>query len=154
MRNGEFGIWNAKFQIPNSRFSIPDWAGTTGAPYGSSRRLGDAREVQSVVRAAGALPARDLRIEAQGPRAIGFSAGRVRRDDAVGRDALFGPLLERGEHVELVRSRAAAAVAHPRREEEPIELARLVEAAHRLHHGVVVRNGVLRRDDRVGPAGV
>src|SRR4051812_14345406 len=85
-------------------------------------RRRDAAEVRRVVAAAGPFPARDLWIETERPRAIDLAAGAVRRDQLVRRHALLDPLLERRQMIELVRSGAAAAVAHARRHEEAIEL--------------------------------
>ena len=78
----------------------------------------------------------------------------MRCEEPLRRRAFFDPLLERSERVELVRSGSAAAVAHAGRDEEAVEVARPIEAAVRLRHRVVVRHGVLRRHDRIGPAGV
>src|SRR6266850_8534291 len=76
----------------------------------SSARL--AREVRSLVGAAASLIDGNLRVRTERTRAVRFSVAHLRRDDRVGRLALLHPLLERADHVERVRSLAAAAVAH------------------------------------------
>ena len=53
--------------------------------------------------------------------------------------------------LELVGARSARAVTHARRHEEPIEVARPLDAAHRLGDAFVVRDRVLRRHHRIGP---
>ena len=55
---------------------------------------------------------RNLRLRAERARAIDASIGCVRRDDVFGRLAVLDPRVQRANHVERVRSVAAAAVAH------------------------------------------
>ena len=55
-----------------------------------------------------------------------------------------------GEGVEGTRALAAAAVGHPRHQEQLRELLRGGQAAHVVFDGLAVRDGLDRRDRRVG----
>ena len=63
-----------------------------GAPRRRFRK--HAREAGRVIDAGAALVTRDLRIWAQGTRAIDRAAGGVGRDDPIWRDAFLDPLLD------------------------------------------------------------
>ena len=100
-------------------------------------------EVRRVVRAPGSAVDRSPRVCAQRPGTQDALRGLVvdvlHRDDALRRDALLHPALERGQDVvlrrvverrglgeglaERIRARPATAVQHPRRHEEAIEVA-------------------------------
>ena len=112
---------------------------------------GGAEETVRLVDAASALVSRHLRVRAERTRPIDLAAGRqVRRDDLGGRLALFAPLLERVQRVEGVGAFAAAAMRHPRREEQPHRLIHLL-TAHGLDQPRVVIHRRARRDVLVGP---
>src|SRR6185503_5774121 len=76
-------------------------------------------EISGVVDAARALVSGDLRIGAQGTRAVHLAVGTVRRDQLLRRFALLHPLLERAYFVEHIGTFATVAVAHSRLEERP-----------------------------------
>src|SRR5262249_4900009 len=107
-----------------------------------------------LVCAAGPLPLCDLRIRAKRPGAIDRAARAMRRDELIRRDVLVHPFIESAQRVELIGSRATAAVTHPRHHEETCEFARLVDPAHRARDTLVVVHEVTGRYERVGPAGV
>src|SRR4051812_42338664 len=98
---------------------------------------GAAHEVGRLVDAAGAPVLRNLRERTERTAAIELAVSPVRRDDGRRSLALLTPLLERRERVEHVRSLAAAAMRHARREEEAHRIIHL-RLAERLHHVLVV----------------
>src|SRR5258706_4698336 len=111
-----------------------------------------ADEVRRVVRAAGARVDSQLRVRAEGTRAIHTATRGVRRENAIGRLPLLHPLLERRDHVEVVRTVAAGAMPHPRRHEQPVAILHVLSrtrATERLHDAPVVLRAVARRDLRV-----
>src|SRR5215204_1623515 len=79
-----------------------------------------ARKAGGLVDAAAAFVDGDLRVGAERTRAIDSSAGRVRCLDLVRSFLRLDPLLQGGDHVERVRSLAAAAVPHSWGEKEPV----------------------------------
>src|SRR5215471_18444984 len=92
---------------------------------------------------------RNLRIGTQRARAARYLATQC--DDALGRDALFHPLLERGERIEGVRASTATAVPHPGRHEEAEEFPRRLRRVL-SRHALQVVDAVLRVDARIVPA--
>src|SRR5262249_41940094 len=111
-----------------------------------------ADEISGIIDAARALVFRDLRIRAQWPRAIHFAIGNVRSMQSLWGFALLHPLLERNHFVKHVRTFTAAAVAHPRCQEQPDILGRIRCAAHSFDDAVVVLNGIRRRNLGITPA--
>src|SRR6185369_2501766 len=103
---------------------------------------GHAHEVRRVIRAAGSLPSRDLRIRAQRSRAIDDAIRAMRRDDLARHDAFLHPLFKRAQRVVAVRTWTSAAMAHAGRHEETEELLRLFDAAHGLRGCLVILQDV------------
>src|SRR4030095_7076225 len=87
---------------------------------GRSLRIA-AREIRSVVRISAPFVDRDLRVRTEGARAVDNAVHGMRPTAGVGRDAAFHPLLERGLHVERIRTRPTETVPHPRRHEQPVK---------------------------------
>ena len=99
---------------PSVRRHPADPARRHPRPRHAERRLGlDRHKVRRVVHVAAARPPRNLRVREQRPRARNVAVNDLRAHDPLRRHAVLHPLHQRREHVELVRTAAAAAVAHP-----------------------------------------
>ena len=93
-----------------------------------------------------------MRVRAQRPRAFAFGRSGERRGNLVWRFPLFDPLLERGEHVERIRTVAAAAVPHPRRHEQAIGVIDAGAPPEARHDALVVLRAASGGDLRIAPA--
>src|SRR6478609_6396497 len=124
---------------------------------GGSLRSG-ALEARRVVRVALALVARCLRVRAERPRRDDLAVLHLARGDALGRLALLDPARDHAHPVGLVRSVAAAAVAHAGHHEQARVLARVraAVAAVRLRREVddllIEVDGALRHHAGIAPA--
>src|SRR5215813_13210135 len=111
-------------------------------PYASAARLALALladKTRRLIDASASFVCRDLWIWAERTRPIDLAVFRMRRDDLVRCLALFHPLIERPDLVEVVRAFAAAAVRHARRHEQPVVAGHLPRPAIRFHDLFIVR---------------
>src|SRR6185312_9682042 len=103
----------AKRRFPSRRRSSASRAEIIDASVRRSAR--GTLETRSVVRIASALVTSQLRIRAQGTRQFFVCLGRDHRRR---RSTALNPVFNRGQRIEAIRTRAAAAVKYPRREEK------------------------------------
>ena len=109
-------------------------------------------KLDAVVRAPLTLVARDERVLAERPGSHRAALVAACGTEHLGRAALLDPGDQRVEQITRCRTRAAAAVAHTGRHEQPDERAGLLRAAHLLLHARVVVGRAVGINQRIGPA--
>src|SRR5262245_24678957 len=110
--------------------------------------LGAAREARRLGRRTIPLVDGHFRIHADRPCRSDGTGARI-TDDTVERAwrfAVLDPVHELAQRIPRLRPWSALAVVHAWREEQPSEIVRIVFAAHRLLHALVVVDGSLREN--------
>src|SRR5215475_3823246 len=88
--------------LPQPVMQIAESASAIGSDFIAASWLA-AHEARRIVAVAGPGVHRDLRERTQRPCPIDDAAGRMRRENPVGRPPMLDPLFERCEHVEGIR---------------------------------------------------
>src|SRR5262245_2520307 len=137
------------------RKSLLSFADRSSSPHSRRTPAGvdtSADKARGVVRVALAGVGGDLGIRTERACAVDLGITQARRLDSLRRLAVLDPLFERGDHVEAVRSFAAAAVRHAGHHEQAIRIVDALRSTQRLHDSRVVLHAVARRDLRIPPA--
>src|SRR6202043_1872166 len=99
---------------------------------------------------------RQLRIHAEWTSEGDLAVIHVRSGNSVGRRRTLDPLLQSGEHIELIGSGAAAAMVHARYHEQAEKVLRALQRGARIarrglrgHNAIEVVDAIDRRDIRI-----